>query len=122
MPEVTAPQHLVVMASPQPHCPEGPGPGACLVCGGCFPRSLSPPRSAQPLPCGTGLSVSGPWAPRGLPAGGWKGQHLGGSMPRSALELFNSHICFPENVLPFPEVLWPGPLYVRVLVDWTVRP
>lgn len=64
-------------------------------------------------------ALGSPWPP-----GRWlKRPAFGGeSMPRSALELFNSHICFPENVLPFPEVLWLGPLYVRVLVDWTVRP
>nr|KAF6303939.1 hypothetical protein mMyoMyo1_008922 [Myotis myotis] len=100
MPEVKASGRV---ASPQPHCPEGPAQERVWSAGGCFPRSLSPQCSAQPLPCGTGLSVPGPWAPRGLPAGGWKGQHLGGSMPCSALELFKSHICFPENVLPFPK-------------------
>lgn len=54
------------------------------------------------FPVGRDCRSQGPGLPVASQQAAWKGQHLGASTPRPALELFNSHICFPKNVLPFP--------------------
>lgn len=117
MPEVTASGHGLPAAA----LPRGSQPRSVSGLRGLLPEEpvTSTLSTASSLWDGTvgSRALGSPWPPsRWLerPA-------FGASMPRSALELFNSHICFPENVLPF----WKSCGRARcmcVLVDWTVRP
>lgn len=50
--------------------PRGSRPRSVSGLRGLLPEEPVTSTLAQPLPCGTGLSVPGPWAPRGLPEGG----------------------------------------------------